>query len=83
MAGPDYILEISSLKPQPTEIDATDGRFKGRPWLAVHWRCCNVYNRVYRNRQGDTYQGQCPKCSRRVNVRVGPNGTNSRFFEAS
>lgn len=82
MAGPDYIVEIGSLRQQPAEVDASGRGLAGRPWLAVHWRCCNVYSRVYRNRTGELYQGGCPRCGRPVRVRVGPDGTDARFFEA-
>ncbi|MBI1335522.1 MAG: hypothetical protein GC164_01015 [Phycisphaera sp.] len=54
----------------------------GRPWLAIHWKCCSVYSRVYRNASGDAYEGKCPRCGRAVKVRVGSGGTDSRFFTA-
>jgi len=54
----------------------------GRPWIAVTWKCCSVYSRVYRNRAGTCYEGRCPKCGKPVKARIGPGGTSSRFFEA-
>ena len=51
-----------------------------RPWLAVYWRCCHVYNRVYRTRDGAAYSGACPSCGKRVRARIGPDGLNGRFF---
>ena len=51
-----------------------------RPWLAVHWRCCNAYSRIYRNRAGTAYTGQCPRCSKLVSANIGPGGTTARFF---
>lgn len=83
MAGPDYILEIGSLKQEPPAMDVHNTSLAGRPWLAVHWRCCNVYTRVYRNRGGDAYPGRCPRCGRTVRIRVAPDGTDARFFEAT
>lgn len=53
-----------------------------RRYLGVHFACCNVYTRVYVNRQESAYVGYCPKCSRRVQVRIGPGGSDSRFFTA-
>lgn len=79
----DYILEIGGKTIRPTAHDSkTSESNGGRPWLAMHWRCCNVYSRVYRNRQGDAYHGHCPKCAKPIHVKVGPGGTSSRFFEA-
>lgn len=80
MSGPDYILDVQGVSlPQPAEQDRTT--LRGRPWLAVRWRCCNVYSRVYRNAAGTAYDGRCPTCGRPIHLRVGPNGTNCRFFE--
>jgi len=96
MAGPDYIVDIAGVvRPQDQGGASADApgntpgreaqgqRLRGRPWLAVQWRCCQVYNRIYRNREGTSYQGHCPRCGRPVRVEVGPGGTASRFFEAS
>ena len=81
MSGPDYIVDIASLKgSQEPSVD--DRSLRGRPWLAVKWRCCSVYSRVYRNAEGTAYVGNCPKCRKRVQARVGEGGTNNRFFEA-
>ena len=51
-----------------------------RPFLSVMFRCCGVYQRVYRSDDGVTYRGRCPKCARAVTFRVGQGGTDSRFF---
>ena len=56
---------------------------RDRPWLSVHWRCCHVYSRVYRNAEGTAYKGACPSCGQRVRATVGPGGLSSRFFTAS
>lgn len=53
-----------------------------RPWVAIRWRCCGAYSRIYRNREGTAYTGRCPRCARPVRLRVGPGGTSARFFEA-
>jgi hypothetical protein len=91
MAGPDYILDIQGLpgsappKQSPRAAPGAPGTpdtFAGRPWLAVSWRCCGVYSRIYRNAEGTLYEGRCPRCARPVRVRVGPGGTSARFFEA-
>ncbi len=86
MDDSDYILElggkqVTAKRDQPQQMEVASS-FRGRPWLAVHWKCCNVYSRVYRNAKGTAYDGRCPQCSKAVHVAVGPEGSSERFFEA-
>jgi len=84
MAGPDYIVDIDGLHvPGGEKRGADSPSFRGRPWLAVQWKCCSVYSRIYRNKAGTMYEGKCPKCGSPVSAKVGPGGTSKRFFEAS
>ncbi len=78
---PDYILELGGRKVEKNT--ANDASGQGRPYISVLFECCDVYNRVYKNRQGTAYVGWCPKCARKVSVKVGPGGTDSRFFRAT
>lgn len=55
---------------------------KGKKFLGVIFSCCNVYNRIYINRDETAYAGRCPKCMKNVNVKIGSGGTSTRFFEA-
>ncbi|MCA9483029.1 MAG: hypothetical protein KC553_04790 [Nitrospina sp.] len=55
---------------------------RGKKFLGIHFECCNVYRRVYINKDGNAYEGRCPKCYRPVKVLIGPDGTASRFFNA-
>lgn len=76
----DYIVDIEGQA-----ID--DGKDRevrrtARPFICVHFECCDVYNRIYRRKDATAYVGWCPKCARKVTVRVGPNGINARFFRA-
>ncbi|MDH5751796.1 MAG: hypothetical protein OEZ59_05200 [Deltaproteobacteria bacterium] len=52
-----------------------------RPFLSIWFRCCSVYQRVYRDLSGKIYQGRCPRCLKQVTFRVGPDGTSCRTFE--
>ena len=83
MSGPDFIVDIDGLRAPTAQSEPEVARVASRPWLAVHWRCCNAYSRIYRDRSGAHYQGACPHCRRWVTARIGPDGTPARFFEAS
>jgi len=60
----------------------TRGPRRGRPFIGVYFRCCNVYLRVFLNAERSAYEGRCPYCLRKVRAVVGPDGTTQRFFEA-
>lgn len=62
--------------------DAGEVASRGRPYLGIWFECCGVYARVYRRPTQDFYAGRCPKCLRALRVRVGPDGTDARFFHA-
>jgi hypothetical protein len=78
---PAYIVDIDDLE-QDGCRESSAGAV-GRRWLGIRFDCCNVYSRLYRNTAGTAYVGRCPKCTRRLNVRIGPGGTLQRFFRAS
>ena len=59
----------------PREAAGPGGKF-----LAVWYRCCHVYGRLYRNRAQTAYQGRCPRCGSPVRALIGPSGTNQRIF---
>mgnify|MGYP001279641547 CR=1 FL=1 len=54
-----------------------------RPYIGIHFECCGVYARIYRQPEAREYVGRCPRCLRTVRVRVGPQGTASRLFRAT
>ena len=70
-------LDLSSEVP----TDRQQG--EGRPFLGVHFTCCDAYSRVYPNRDSTAYVGYCPRCAKRLSIPIGPGGTDSRFFTAS
>lgn len=54
-----------------------------RPYVSVHFECCNVYNHIYINHDRTAYVGWCPKCAAKVEVKISPFGSNDRFFRAN
>ncbi|MBN1402981.1 MAG: hypothetical protein JW942_00755 [Opitutales bacterium] len=54
-----------------------------RPFLGVYFESCGVYGRFYRNAEGSAYVGRCPRCGKPFKIRVGAEGTSSRFFVAT
>ncbi len=53
-----------------------------RRWVGIHFACCGVYARVYRNPDQPSYEGRCPRCRRTITMQVGPDGVNARIFLA-
>ena len=53
-----------------------------RRFLGVSFDCCSAYARIYVNKQGTAYVGNCPRCAKRVEFLIGAEGTSSRFFRA-
>jgi hypothetical protein len=71
-------LDLSSDCPAKT----TGGGRATRKFVGVHFICCDSYTRVYINRDETAYEGNCPKCAKKVRLLIGPGGTDSRFFSA-
>lgn len=71
-------LDISS-DGSPSQNPDGEG---SRRFVGIHFTCCSVYHRIYINAQGTAYKGNCPRCSRPIRIRVGPGGTDNRFFTA-
>ena len=59
-----------------------EGDASSRSYLGVHFACCGVYARVYVNQDRTAYQGHCPRCGKPLQIKIGPGGTESRFFTA-
>ena len=78
---PGEHLDLSSDPPSPRGVPAGQGG--GRPFLGLHFVCCDVYTRIYPNREQTAYEGACPRCGRPVRFLIGPGGTDARFFTVS
>lgn len=82
----DYIIDIPGVTPPYTPPSpAAVSPSGGRPWIAVFFKCCRTYARLYRNDAapgGPAYAGHCPKCHRATRAAIGPGGTDQRFFTA-
>jgi hypothetical protein len=66
----------------PSDGAAADSAGSARPWLGIHFECCDVYRRIYRDGKRRRYEGACPRCGRRVSVRIGPGGVATRMLRA-
>ena len=77
--APGEHLDLSSDGPSEQGRGAPAGE---RRFVGVRFTCCDVYTRVYINREGTAYEGRCPKCAKKIRFEIGPGGTNSRFFTA-
>jgi len=64
----------------PEEKD--EKQIKKSNFLGIMFNCCNIYGRIYKNKEGTAYVGHCPKCMRSIRIKVGEGGTNTRFFNA-
>ena len=80
----DFKLDLSPAAAASVEVPVPADTFKtaGRPWLSVRFDCCGAYQRVYLHRDGDRYEGRCPRCLRTVRFKVGPGGSPQRQFVA-
>jgi phage terminase large subunit GpA-like protein len=76
----DFKVELNGAS-QPAAPSTPKAAPAGaRPYLSVHFACCNVYLRIYRSADGRHYRGRCPRCGRAVNFAVGQGGTSDRVF---
>ena len=78
---PEPDLHLDAVAPSDTVYENSN-TLRGRQWVGIRFDCCDIYTRVYRNVEGTAYVGRCPQCLRGVRLRVGPDGTDSRFFVA-
>jgi len=55
-----------------------------RPYIGVTFKCCNVYARIYLNRDKTKFEGRCPRCGRyKITADVVEHGgSEEKFFVA-
>ncbi len=78
----DLVQDIDGTLRAATARPGSDAQPADRPWIGIHFQCCGVYTRVYRDSRATSYEGRCPKCAAKVSLRVGPDGVASRVFTA-
>lgn len=67
---------------QDFEEEEKEEQPQKRDFLGIMFNCCNVYSRIYKNKEGTAYEGVCPRCFKRVSVKIGKGGSDRRFFNA-
>lgn len=55
---------------------------KSKKYVGMLFECCNVYQRIYINKTKTAYSGNCPKCCKKVEIKIALHGTSARFFKA-
>lgn len=74
--------EFLDLSSDPERTIASGGPSQSRRFVGIQFACCSVYSHVYVNKEGTAYVGNCPRCTKRVELKIGPGGSDSRFFTA-
>lgn len=81
-ALPESSSELDLVSEPDTRSDQrTPPSSLERPFLGVHFHCCQVYARVFMTADRSAYRGGCPRCGKPVVFRIGEGGTSHRFFE--
>ncbi len=76
----DYKLDIAGVSNDDDATRRFAGSGSSRPFVSVLFKCCGVYQRIYRSSDGTHYSGRCPRCARPVRFVVGEGGTDVRAF---
>ena len=74
------------LRGEEVEMDESEKELdepQRKKFLGIWFSCCNVYGRLYMNKDRTHYVGRCPRCMRSLRVKIGEGGTDRRFFRAN
>jgi hypothetical protein len=80
--GDAVLMKGTQLDLSSEPLNDPNSKAAGRRFVGIHFACCDIYTRVYVNRDETAYEGRCPRCARPVRLKIGPGGTSSRFFSA-
>lgn len=61
---------------------ATDIPKARKRFIGVKFDCCQVYTRIYANKDETSFEGRCPKCLRKVSIKTHKKGVNLKWFSA-
>src|SRR5262249_48961598 len=81
-ASKDSVMSGENLDLTSDERELANHEERRRPFVGIHFACCGVYARISLNRDKTAYSGHCPRCVQKVEIKIGPKGTNARFFRA-
>ena len=81
-SGDDYRSRRQSEQNRLNKRPDTRAADSTRGFLGIRFACCDIYTRIYANRDGTAYVGNCPRCQKQLTIGIGPGGSSSRFFTA-
>jgi len=64
------------------ELMQNNKNSREKEFIGILFKCCNVYSRIYINKERTAFVGWCPKCTKKVEIKISPTGSPDRFFEA-
>lgn len=71
-------IDLSS-DPRPRAGNDLEEANLRRPFVGIHFACCNAYLRVYPEVSGKVKILNCPRCARPLKVEFSEGGQDSQF----